>query len=92
MRIAIGGIVHETNTMFGPPTPVEEFQRQHWEAGEEIRQLHTGVRSPFGGMLDAAAELGVELLSLIHISMCIRDRGGAGPPARRAGRVISRAG
>ncbi len=62
MRIAIGGIVHETNTMFGPPTPVEEFQRQHWEAGEEIRQLHTGVRSPFGGMLDAAAELGVEII------------------------------
>lgn len=62
MRIAIGGIVHETNTMFGGPTPVEEFQRQGWELGQEIIAHQTGVRSYLGGMIDGAKKAGVEVV------------------------------
>lgn len=62
MRIAIGQISHETNTMFGPPTPVKEFQRQGWQTGEEIVARHTGVRSYLGGMIDGAAKHGIELV------------------------------
>lgn len=62
MRIAIGQLSHETNTMFGPPTPVEEFQRQEWLHGPEIVERNRGVRTYLGGMIDAAAEREVELL------------------------------
>ena len=62
MRIAIGQLSHETNTMFGPPTPVEEFQRQEWKHGQEIIEQNRGVRTYVGGMIDAAGERGVELV------------------------------
>ncbi|MBU06029.1 MAG: MlrC domain protein [Dehalococcoidales bacterium] len=72
MKIAIGGIVHETNTMFGPPTPVEEFQRQIWGSGEDIIGWYQcagldGVlpenlpRDYVGGMLSAARRYAVEI-------------------------------
>lgn len=62
MRIAIGQLSHETNTMFGPPTPVEEFQRQEWKHGQEIIDRSRGVRDYLGGMIDAGEERGVELV------------------------------
>jgi microcystin degradation protein MlrC len=62
MRIAIGQISHETNTMFGPPTPVAEFQRQGWYTGQEIVERNKGVRSYLGGMIDAGEALGVEIV------------------------------
>ena len=62
MRIAIGQLSHETNTMFGPPTPVEEFQRQEWLHGEAILDENRGVRTYLGGMMDAAEEREVELV------------------------------
>ena len=62
MRIAIGQISHETNTMFGPPTPVTEFQRQGWYTGQEIVERNKGVRSYLGGMLDAGEALGIEIV------------------------------
>ncbi|MDQ3549443.1 MAG: M81 family metallopeptidase, partial [Chloroflexota bacterium] len=62
MRIAIGQISHETNTMFGPPTPLSEFQRQGWASGQEIIARNTGVRSYLGGMIDAGEALGVEIV------------------------------
>ena len=62
MRIAIGQISHETNTMFGPPTPVDEFKRQSWQDGQGILDRQTGVRSYLGGMIDAAAKEGIEVI------------------------------
>ena len=62
MRIAIGQISHETNTMFGPPTPVEEFQRQDWRHGQEIIDSSRGVRDYLGGMVDAGERLGIEVV------------------------------
>jgi microcystin degradation protein MlrC len=62
VRIAIGQISHETNTMFGPPTPVTEFQRQGWESGQEIIERRKGVRSYLGGMIDAGETLGIDIV------------------------------
>lgn len=62
MRVAIGQISHETNTMFGPPTPVTEFQRQGWHTGPEVVERNRGVRNYLGGMIDAGEALGVELV------------------------------
>jgi microcystin degradation protein MlrC len=62
MRIAIGKIMHETNTMFGPPTPVEEFQRQGWDVGSQILDQGTGVRHYLGGMIEAGERHNVEII------------------------------
>lgn len=62
MRIAIGQISHETNTMFGEPTPVEEFQRQGWHHGQEIMERRRGVRNYLGGMIAAGEEHGIEIV------------------------------
>ena len=62
MRIAIGQISHETNTMFGPPTPVEEFQRQEWKHGRAIVEENRGVRTYLGGMIAAGEHFGIEIV------------------------------
>lgn len=63
-RVGIGGIVHETNTYatetFGP-TGLDAF---HATAGERLVRNHRGTRSCIGGMLDAADELGAEVVPL----------------------------
>ena len=62
MRIAIGQVMHETNTMFGPPTPLSEFQRQGWHSGNALVERYGGSRNYLSGMLDAGRELGVEVV------------------------------
>lgn len=59
MRVAIGGIVHETNTYCKEPTQLAEFRI--WR-GEEITERSRGVRSYLGGMIDAAGSLGATLV------------------------------
>ena len=44
MRIAIGEVMHETNTFRPGITEIDAFQALQWEHGEEIRQRHAGVR------------------------------------------------
>lgn len=62
MRIAIGGIFHETNTFSNVPTTVDFFQLYEWEYGEEIIRMHTGVRDYLGGMIAKGNEKGVTIL------------------------------
>lgn len=62
MRIAIGGIIHETNTFCAGLTTLEDFRRVHWAEGEEIIRQHRGVRTDLGGMIAAADRLGVALV------------------------------
>ena len=65
MRIAIGGIVHETNTYavesFGT-TPLESFRVAR---GEEIMR-YANARTFVGGMLDAALEAGHDIVPVLH--------------------------
>ncbi len=62
MRIAIGEVMHETNTFRPGITEIDAFKTSQWEHGEEIRQRHTGVRDSLGGMLAGGARLGVEIV------------------------------
>ncbi|MBO0728128.1 MAG: M81 family metallopeptidase [Acidimicrobiaceae bacterium] len=63
-RVGVGGIVHETNTYatdsFGP-TGLDAFAVL---AGQGIFDAYTGTRTCIGGMIDAAADLGAELVPL----------------------------
>lgn len=58
-RVAVGGIIHETNTYCKDLTRLEEFRQSR---GAEIIAANRGVRSYVGGMIDAAEELGATLI------------------------------
>jgi microcystin degradation protein MlrC len=51
VRIAVGGLWHETNTFSAEPTERQDFQVLD---GEGILAGLNGTRTPIGGMLDAA--------------------------------------
>jgi microcystin degradation protein MlrC len=62
MRIAIGGVVHETNTFSTVKTDKDLFELFEWHSGESILDYHRGVRTYLGGMIDRAEALGIEVL------------------------------
>lgn len=51
IRIALGGIVHETNTFALAPTGIEEFTARRYFAGEDMHQL-IGTNTVIGGALE----------------------------------------
>jgi microcystin degradation protein MlrC len=63
-RVGVGGIVHETNTYAVEtlgPTDLDAFAQV---AGDDLLRVHRGTRTCIGGMIDAAADLGAELVPL----------------------------
>ena len=65
MTIVVGGIWHETNTFSPLVTDRECFVRYQLIEGAAIRDTFAGTNSELGGMLGAAAELGVPLVPSI---------------------------
>jgi len=61
MRIAIAGIVHETNTYCKDPTPIEAFFQVRGE--RMFRQA--GSETSTGGALDRCEELGIEAVPIL---------------------------
>lgn len=59
MRIATGGIIHETNTFCKDQTPISDF---HELIGAEMIERDTGVHSFGGGIIEACERLGFELV------------------------------
>lgn len=59
MRIAIGGVSHETNTFSNIRTTRDLFQQC---AGEEIIDTFGGTRSSIGGFIDVAAREGFDVV------------------------------
>lgn len=62
LRVAIGGIVHETNTYAVDalgPTRRDSFVEA---SGDELLTRVAGTSTPLAGMIDAAAELGIEVV------------------------------
>ena len=69
MRIAIGGISHETNTFAQGLTTIEDFKRQGGFpgllVGDEIIEHLRGKNIDTGGFIHAAEAIGFELVPLI---------------------------
>ncbi|MEX3968377.1 M81 family metallopeptidase [Paraburkholderia sp. EG286B] len=65
LKIAVGGIQHETNTFQTIDVQLTDFKV---ERGTDIIQAHQGVRSYVGGMLDVATDLGATIVPTIHAS------------------------
>jgi microcystin degradation protein MlrC len=62
MRIAIGGIFHETNTFSNVKTDTDFFKLYEWEYDEEILTNHTGVGDYLGGIIARGIEEGVTFI------------------------------
>ncbi|WP_340452051.1 M81 family metallopeptidase [Peribacillus butanolivorans] len=62
MRIAIGHIMHETNTFSAVKTTEGSFKEILWARNEEVLRSHDGVKDYIGGMIDKGRELGVDLI------------------------------
>lgn len=70
MRIATLGIHHETNTFASNPTTLEVFQRSGLQTygvqrGSEYIEMQRNARTSLAGFLQAADEVGFELVPLI---------------------------
>src|SRR5207248_2494439 len=62
MRVAVGGITHETNTFAVESTGMTAIDEFVIVRGQEILEREHGVRTYVGGMLAAAAEIGAEVV------------------------------
>jgi microcystin degradation protein MlrC len=69
MRIAIGGIIHETSTLVSTRTTLEEFATNRGIVrGAAIVQTYSGTNVCTGGFIEGAGKLGFELVPLIRAS------------------------
>jgi microcystin degradation protein MlrC len=68
MRVAIGGISHETNTFSSIRTDLTAFQRRALLRGQPLVETSRGVANVLGGMVDTALTLGWELMPVLFAS------------------------
>lgn len=65
MKVAIGGIWHETNTFARNTTPLESFHAYQFARGAELFSRYESVRNEIGGMIAGARKNAFELLPLL---------------------------
>ena len=65
MRVAIGGLWHETNTFSPARTTIEDFDKFQFSEGEEVIARNNGVGNEIGGFIDAGRRLGFDLVPLL---------------------------
>jgi microcystin degradation protein MlrC len=68
MRVAVGGISHETNTFCRGESTLDNFKERSWAEGQQIIDNSRGVRNYIGGIIDAAETLGIELVPTFFTS------------------------
>lgn len=63
MRIATGGISHETSTFTTVPTTIASAEeRQGYQHGQEMLDKYRGANTPIGGFIEGADAHGFELI------------------------------
>jgi len=60
MRIALGSIMHESNTFSPLKTSLDDFRQQQLLFDEDVIQHHRARRTELGGMLEAAEVLNMQ--------------------------------
>ncbi|MBB4665131.1 microcystin degradation protein MlrC [Conexibacter arvalis] len=68
LRVAVGGIVHETNTFIPRPTTLATLRAADWLAGERLVAAYRGTGTELGGMLAAAERLGLEAVPAVYVA------------------------
>ena len=62
MRVATGGISHETSTFTPVPTTLQSYKDRFYLHGDELLSTFRGTNSPIGGFIDGAEQHGFELI------------------------------
>jgi len=62
MRVAVGGIYHESNTFFSQPMTIERFRESQFHRGAEILSHWSGTCSEMAGFLEGAQGFGFEAI------------------------------
>jgi microcystin degradation protein MlrC len=62
MRVAVGGVYHESNTFFSQPMTMERFAEGHLHLGREVLAHWAGTSSEIAGFMTAAADFAFELV------------------------------
>ena len=62
MRVATGGLSHESSTFTPVPTTVESYRERFLLEGEEILSTFAGTNTPIGGFIEGAEAHGFELI------------------------------
>lgn len=68
MRIAIGGIAHESSTFATVPTGLEDFEKRMLLEGGNLIDTLSDTKTPAGGFIDAARDASFELVPTIESS------------------------
>ena len=61
MYVAMGAMLHESNTFSPIYTDLDAFKRTQYLAGDDIVRYHKGTRSEMGGILEGFAARGVKV-------------------------------
>lgn len=84
MRIAIGGISHESSTFSTVPTTLEHFKQRSYAEGDDLLATFTGTKTPLGGFIDAARDAAFEVVPALTASATP-----GGPVTAEATRVLT---
>lgn len=66
MRIAVGGIWHETNTFAPSSTTLEDFRRYQFASGAEIVKRYAGTGTELGGVINEVESVGFQLVPTFY--------------------------
>lgn len=66
MRIAIGGLFHESNTFIDRRTTLTDYEAARLYSGEAMLEPLRGTDTEVGGFLDASAALGFEIVPTFY--------------------------
>lgn len=65
MRVAVGGIYHESNTFFSQPMTMQRFAENRLDFGPDVELQWRNTSSEMGGFLAGAAQFGFEIVPTI---------------------------
>jgi microcystin degradation protein MlrC len=66
MRVALLGIVHESNTFAEGVTGLDQFRKGHWHFGEEIIREYKNAFHEVGGMIEAMSETDIQIVPIMY--------------------------
>lgn len=65
-RVALMGIVHESNTFVETPTDIRRFEEGHWCFGNDIITDYRQAYHEVGGMIEAMEDAGIEIVPVMY--------------------------
>lgn len=66
MRVAIGGIAHESSSFATVPTKLSDFEEQGIPEGQQLIEVYKGTKSVIGGFIDAARDFDFEAVPTMY--------------------------